>query len=135
LTLPGKKGWYTARNAKAIKLRSAVYSAATETVTLIPTKPFALTKPVQLVIDGLPTSGLQDGSGRFVDGGHTGQPSSNAVAFLSRGGATVEAFTPGITGGQRVGIMAVVDALFEQDAFDGWTTAHRQRPQRLPAPT
>src|SRR5262249_57694235 len=68
LTLPGKKGSYTAKNAKVIKLKSAVFNAANDTVTLIPSKPFAVTKPVQLQIKGQPPAGLQDGSGRFIDG-------------------------------------------------------------------
>ncbi len=127
LTLPGKKGSYTAKNAKAIKLRSADYDADDDTVTLIPTKPFALTKPVQLVIDGLPPSGLQDGSGRFIDGARTGTAGSNGVAILSRGGASVEAVAAGAAGGQAGGIMAIVDALFERNAFAGLTTAHRAR--------
>ncbi len=127
LTLPGKKGSYTARNAEAIKLRSAFYDAVDDTVTLIPKKPFALTKPVQLVIDGRPPSGLQDGSGRFIDGGRIGTAGSNGVAILSRGGARIEAVAAGAAGGQAGGIMAVVDALFERDAFAGLTTAHRAR--------
>jgi hypothetical protein len=62
-------------------------------VTLTPRKPFALTKPVQLVVYGAPPSGLQDSLGRFIDGKHDGQPGSNAVAVLSRGGATISATT------------------------------------------
>ena len=54
LTLPGKKGSYTAKNAKAIKLKSATYNPATDTVTIIPGKRFALTKPVQLVVMARP---------------------------------------------------------------------------------
>jgi hypothetical protein len=127
LTLPGKKGSYTAKNAKVIKIKSAGYDAADDTVTLIPSKPFALTKPVQLLIDGQPPSGLQDGSGRYIDGAHRRTPGSNAVAILSRGGAAVEAVAGGATGGQAVAIMGVVDALLEQDGFAGLTMAHRGR--------
>ena len=46
----GKKGSFTAKNAKAIKLASAVYNAANNTVTLTPKKKFVLTKPVELVV-------------------------------------------------------------------------------------
>jgi hypothetical protein len=130
LTLPGKKGSYPAKNAKAIKLRSAVYDPADDTVTLLPRKPFALTKPVQLVIDGLPPSGLQDGSGRFIDGAHNGTPGSNAVAILSRDGASVEAVASGTSGGQNIGMMAVVDALLDQGAFDGLMPGRRNRRER-----
>jgi hypothetical protein len=127
LTLPGKKGSYTAKNAKTIKLKSAVYDPAHDTVTLIPTKPFPLKKPVQLVIDGLPPSGLQDSLDRYLDGARTGRPGGNAVAILSRGGATIETVAAGSTGGQTGGIMAIVDALFEQDAFAGLAMAQRPR--------
>jgi hypothetical protein len=80
LAAPGKKGSYTAKNAKMIKLKSASYDPATDTVVLIPKKPFAMTKQVQLLIDGVPPSGLQDTEGRYLDGG--GQPGSNAVDIL-----------------------------------------------------
>jgi hypothetical protein len=102
-------------------------------VTLIPKKPFALSKPVQLVIDSRLPSGLQDPSGRYIDGADTGAPGSNAVAMLSRGGASVEAVAAEASSGQNVGIMAVVDALFEQDAFARLTASHRTRRGRLAA--
>ena len=85
---------------------------------------------MQLLIDGQPPSGLQDGSGRYINGAHDGTAGGNAVAILSRGGATVQAVPSGPTGGQAGGIMAVIDALFEQDAFAGLTTTHRSRRQR-----
>jgi hypothetical protein len=121
LTLPGKKGSYTAKNARAIGLKSAAYNSANDTVTLTPLKPFKVTKPVQLQVNGQPPAGLQDGSGRLIDGDHNGTPGGNAVAILSRGGASIQAIASGTTGGQSVGIMAIVDALFEQDALAGLT--------------
>jgi hypothetical protein len=124
LTTAGKKGSFTAKNAKVIRLKSAAYNSANDTVTLIPSKPFAVTKPVQLQISGQPPEGLQDGSGRLIDGDHNGTPGGNAVAILSRGGASIEAIASGTTSGRDVGIMAIVDALFEQDALTGLTTAH-----------
>ena len=51
-------GRSAAKNAQVIKLKSANYNPATNTVTLTPKKPFALTKPVQLLVDGVPPSGL-----------------------------------------------------------------------------
>jgi hypothetical protein len=130
LTLPGKKGSYTAKNARAINLRLTVYGFADGTVTLMPTKPFALTRPVQLVIDGLPPSGFQHGSGRYIDGAHNGTPGSNTVAILSRGGASVEAVASGTGGGQNIGMMAVADALLDQGAFDGLMPGRRNRRER-----
>ena len=87
LATAGKHGSFTARNAHVIQTRSAVYDAADDTVTLTPKRPFSLAKPVQLVVDGEPPSGLEDNSGRFINGG------SNAVALLHRGGAIISALT------------------------------------------
>ena len=64
LVMAGNHGSFTARNATRIKLRAASYNAANNTVTLIPRKAFALTKKVQLQVDGMPPSGLQDSLGR-----------------------------------------------------------------------
>jgi hypothetical protein len=89
------------------------------------TRPFKVAKPVQLQINGQPPAGLQDGSGRLIDGDHNGTPGGNAVAILSRGGASIEAITPGTPSGPNVGIMVIVDALFEQDAFAELTAAIR----------
>jgi len=50
----GKKGSFTAKNAQVIKLKSAPYNPGNNMVTLTPKKPFALTKPVQLLVDGVP---------------------------------------------------------------------------------
>jgi methionine-rich copper-binding protein CopC len=101
LATAGKHGSFTARNAHVIQTRSAVYDAADDTVTLTPKKPFSLSKPVQLVVDGEPPSGLEDNSGRFINGG------SNAVALLHRGGAIISALT-GPTS-DKVEVVAVHD--------------------------
>jgi uncharacterized repeat protein (TIGR03803 family) len=67
LTVAGKHGSFTARNARTIALASAVYSDSTTSVTLVPEKPFGLTKPVQLRVHGL-------------------LPGGDAVVILSRQG-------------------------------------------------
>jgi hypothetical protein len=79
------------------------------------------------VIDGRPPSDFEDGSGRSIDGGRTGTAGSDGVAILSRGGATVDVIAAGTAGGRTVGIMAIVDALFEQGAFVRLTAVHRAR--------
>jgi hypothetical protein len=63
----------------------------------------------------------------LVDSDHNGTPGGNAVTILSRRGASIEASTPGTPSVQNAGIMAIVDALFEQDALAGPTNAHRAR--------
>ena len=78
-----------------IKPKSAAYNAANNTVTLTPNKPFALTKPVQIRINGQSPSGLQDSLGRLIDGDHNGTPGGNAVALLRRGRATIGAIASG----------------------------------------
>jgi hypothetical protein len=58
-------------------------------VTLTPIKPFALTKPVQLAVNGETPSGLQDSAGRLIDGNHDGLAGGNSVAVLRPRGATL----------------------------------------------
>jgi hypothetical protein len=71
------------------------------------------------LIDGRSTSGLQDGTGRLIDGTASG----DTVAILARGGASIEATGAGTAGGLAGGILAIVDALFERDALADVTTA------------
>jgi hypothetical protein len=63
----------------------------------------------------------------MIDGDHDGMPRGNAVAILSRGGASIQAIALGTTGGQNAGIVAIVNALFERDALAGLTTTRRAR--------
>jgi hypothetical protein len=91
LATPGKGGSYTAKNAGVINLRSAVYSGAAFTVALTPASPFALTKPVELVVYGTGRKGLKDIYGRLIDGAGKGVAGSNAVVILSNGGVKIEA--------------------------------------------
>src|SRR5207248_1693725 len=78
LTTAGKHGSFTTKNAKVIKLRLAVYHGANDTVALTPSKPFKLSKPVQLQVNGQPPGGLEDSLGRLIDGNHDGHPGGNA---------------------------------------------------------
>ena len=111
LATPGKHGSYTAKNAAVIKLKSATYTNSTHSVTLIPKKPFALTKPVQLLIDGLPPSGLEDSIGRLIDGNHDGQPGGNAIAILSRGRVKLSAVEQASATAAPEGNPRLIDAI------------------------
>jgi hypothetical protein len=115
LATAGKKGSFTAKNAKVVKLKSALYNQATGTVTLTPKKAFALTKPVQLLVYGTGASGLQDSNGRLIDGNHDGQAGGNAVALLSRGGVSISAvvYHPSDVRPLQLLKPAAVDALLE----------------------
>jgi hypothetical protein len=53
LTMANRKGSFTAKNSRVVKVRSAVFNSANDTVTLIPAKAFALTKRVELTINGV----------------------------------------------------------------------------------
>jgi hypothetical protein len=88
LATPGQKGSFTAKNAMVLKLKSAAYDAALDSVTLTPKKAFALTKPVQFVING---QSLEDSTGQPIDGGNDGQAGSDYVTILQH---TATAVTP-----------------------------------------
>ncbi len=85
----GKNGSFTTKNAKVIMLRSAAFDSTSDNVTLTLEKPFKLSKPVQLQVNGTSPSGLEDGFGRLLDGNHDGEPGGDASAVLSRGGARI----------------------------------------------
>jgi hypothetical protein len=57
-------------------------------LTLTPRKAFALTKPVELQIDGEAPAGLQDSLGRLIDGIDEGQAGDDGVFVITRSGAT-----------------------------------------------
>jgi len=116
LATPGNGGSYTAKNAGIIKLRSAVYSGATDTVALTPAKPFALTKPVQLIVYGTGSNGLKDTYRRFIDGANHGRAGSNAIVILSSGGARIEAIALGRDAGAAARL-AAVDAIVGGEAL------------------
>ena len=150
LATPGSHGSYTAKNAKTIKLRSANYNSSSETVTLTPKSPFKVTKPVQILVSGLPPSGLRDGLGRLIDGDHNGTTGGNATAILTRGGASIAAVSqvsvPGgglDTSGRSLAAVshgpintgggtdpAMVDALVELDALATLVSSPRSKHRR-----
>jgi plastocyanin len=150
LAMPGKKGSFDAKNAKLIKLKSAVYNAALDQVVLTPKKPFALSKPVQLRVNGLAPAGLEDSDGRLIDGNHDGQPGGNATAVLSRKGATQSAIPVsmgnsktvpasagmGTMGSSAMKMMAIenssiADAVAMSLAADSLATGHKGAASRL----
>ncbi len=109
LAMPGKGGSYTAKNATLITLESAAYTGADDNVALTPVKPFALTKPVQLLVYGTGATALKDIYGRPIDGGN------NLIAILSGGGATIEALRLGRDAGPAARLAAVDAALESKD--------------------
>jgi subtilisin-like proprotein convertase family protein len=87
-------GSFSGKGTKAIKINSAVYNSANRSVTLS-TAAFGLSRPVRLVVFGTSPNGLQDSASRFIDGNHDGVAGGNAIAILSKSGATVQAVPAG----------------------------------------
>ena len=126
LATPGKKGSYTAKNAGIINLRSAVYARSTNMVVLTPKKPFALTKPVQLQINGLAPSVLQDSYGRLIDGDHNGTAGGNAIAILAKKSVVIDAeVSERVEVRKPLNRTAVIDALLASGELAG--LRHLQR--------
>ena len=116
LATPGKKNSFTPKNAGTIKLKTASYSPSTNTVALTPKKPFALTRPVQVLIYGTGPTALQDAEGRDVDGDHNGTAGGNAIAIISKKGVTLDARASVRTEARKqLSRLLVVDALLERD--------------------
>ncbi len=92
LTIAGKRGSFTAKNAKPVKIKSALYSGGTiDSIAITPKKAFALTTPVQLRVSGVAPFGLTDLFGRLIDGNHDGGPGGDAVVVLSKKGSSIAA--------------------------------------------
>ena len=72
------QGSFTARNSPVLRLRSAVFNPANDTVTLMPRKAFTLSRPVEVTING--TAG------------------GNTVALIRRSGVTLD---PGVPAASR----------------------------------
>jgi hypothetical protein len=78
LATAGSNGSYTAKNATIIKLKSAVYNSAKNTITLMLLSALNLSKSVQLQVNGQHPSGLQDIYSRYINGG------TSAIAVISK---------------------------------------------------
>ncbi len=88
------RGSFTSGNSPVMKLRSAVFDPANDTVILTPRMPFAFNRAVELTIFGRPDSGIDDTFGRPIDGDNNGAPGSNALAFIRGGAVTMETTAP-----------------------------------------
>jgi hypothetical protein len=89
LLMSSKNNAFVAKKAKPIAVKSASYTAATNTIVITPKTPFALSKPVQLLISGGPPIGLQDSLGRFIDGDRNGVAGGNEIAVISKKSVTI----------------------------------------------
>jgi hypothetical protein len=130
LATPGKKGSYTAKNAGIIKLKKAVYTASNNTVALTPKKPFALTKPVQVLVYGTGRTALQDTAGLSIDGDHNGTAGGNAVAILTKKSVIIDAVELTRTRTRQALRVATIDAVFETGHLTDLQPIRRTRFER-----
>ena len=66
-----------------IRVKSAVYNAANDTVTLRPVERINVHFKYTLIVDGAQPSGLANVQGKLLDGERTGQPGSNYRTALT----------------------------------------------------
>lgn len=76
---PVVRGRAVTRARREIRVTSAVYDAASRTVTLRTAKPLGLHQVYQITANGLAPSGLANVSGVLLDGQGNGQPGSSFV--------------------------------------------------------
>jgi autotransporter-associated beta strand protein len=81
------RGHTLAGPGKAIRVRSAVYDPAQQTVTLTTAKRLGLKQVYQITVNGAAPHGLANISGVPLDGQGSGAPGSNYVVFLSGRGS------------------------------------------------
>ena len=66
-----------------IRVKSAVYNAATDTVTLHPTQRIDIHYRYELIVDGTAAGGVTNTNGLLLDGTDSGKPGSNYRAPLT----------------------------------------------------
>jgi hypothetical protein len=83
LVLPGRDHRFGTRDDRRIRVRAAVYSGSTHTVTLTPRARLASRTVFQVVVSGSTTgAAVRDIWGRPIDGNHDGQPGGNDAVAL-----------------------------------------------------
>ncbi len=73
----------TGPHGRAIRVTSAAYDPATETVTLRPSERINIHYKYELTVDGTKASGLTDTQGLLLDGADSGKPGSDYRAPLT----------------------------------------------------
>jgi RHS repeat-associated protein/uncharacterized repeat protein (TIGR01451 family) len=126
LATAGAGGSFVAKNAGIIKLKSADYTAKTQTVALSLRKPMALTKPAQLLVYGTGRAGLRDSLGRLIDGDHNGRPGGNASVILTGGSAHVNDAIGMPTRFSQLSDPVVIDEVVGNGRFTKWNRRIRR---------
>jgi hypothetical protein len=68
---------------RIIRVKSAVYNASANTVTLHPSSRISVHYRYTLVVDGSKPGGLTNARGQLLDGTHSGEPGSNLRTSLT----------------------------------------------------
>ena len=94
LIAANKAGAFIATKKNLIKIKSAALSG--NSVALKLKSPLKVRKAVELVVNGVAPNGLQDTTGRLIDGNHDGVAGGNATAVIKKPGVvTVNALPRG----------------------------------------
>ena len=131
LTTTRKRGEAAARHARAIKLLSAVYDAADDTVILTPSRPFASSQRVELRIGGGAPTTLEGSPGRHDSGHVKGRVGKSAIVLTSRRTPRAWPCPWGRPEAREATTPASVDALLERDQLVGLTTSFKAKHGRL----
>jgi hypothetical protein len=111
----GKHRSFIATKAATIPIKSVSYNPSSNTVALIPRKPFALSKPVEVLFQGLTGSVVQTALGRTIVDNRNGQAGGNVIAILSNRGATPAV----VAAPAAIATADAVDVLLAQSDADG----------------
>jgi hypothetical protein len=79
---PGPDGRFGTRDDRPIPIKSAIYDATTNTVTLTPARRLDLHRRYELIVNGSTPSGVADVAGNLLDGAGNGKPGSDYVVVL-----------------------------------------------------
>jgi hypothetical protein len=82
LLAPGPDGRFGTRDDRTIRIKSAIYDASTNTVTLTPSRRLNLHRRYELIVNGSTPTGITDTAGNLLDGDGSGKPGSNYVVVL-----------------------------------------------------
>jgi hypothetical protein len=82
LVASGPDGRFGTKDDRRIRIRSADYDAATNTVTLSPARRLSVRQRYRIVVDGTSSTGLTDTSGNLLDGDFDGTPGGDYVAVF-----------------------------------------------------
>ncbi len=78
----GPDGRFGTHDDRSIAIKSAVYDATTNTVTLTPARRLNLHRRYELIVNGSTATGVADVAGNLLDGNSDGRPGGNYVAIL-----------------------------------------------------